>query len=100
VIGKLCTVCGAFVPNPPGGSRCPRHPKTKLPRDRWYRDQRERILRASTNCGICGQPFTSNDPAVLDHIVPRAYGGGHQPWNLQAAHRTCNARKSAQLPPQ
>jgi 5-methylcytosine-specific restriction endonuclease McrA len=90
---KYCSRCDRPVPLDH------KHPKRKLPRDRWYRDQRARILAASTHCGICGKPFTNpNDPTVLDHIVPRAYGGNHEQWNLQAAHRSCNARKSSQLP--
>lgn len=29
----------------------------------------------------------------LDHIVPRSMGGGHEPGNLQTAHRICNSRR-------
>ena len=39
-----------------------------------------------------------DDPTVLDHITPRAYGGGDDVANLQATHKRCNARKSAKLP--
>ncbi len=96
---RACTVCGAaFKPSASNTSRCPRHPREPVPRDRWYRKQRTLILTTSTHCGICGQPFTDpDDPAVLDHIIPRAAGGGHDPSNLQAAHRSCNARKGGAI---
>jgi 5-methylcytosine-specific restriction endonuclease McrA len=80
-------------------SRCPQHPKTPLNRDGRYREQRERILAASTVCHICGQPPTADDPFVLDHVVARAYGGTDDPSNLAAAHKSCNGRKGAGIGP-
>jgi 5-methylcytosine-specific restriction endonuclease McrA len=58
------------------------------------------IIAASNVCGICGRPLHGDpfDPPVVDHIRPRARGGSDDPSNLQAAHRSCNGRKSAQLP--
>ncbi len=32
--------------------------------------------------------------AVLDHVIPLARGGTHEPANVQAAHFLCNSRKS------
>ena len=52
-------------------------------------------------CGICGD---SVDPAAkypdlmsasLDHIVPLAAGGTHEPSNCQCAHWLCNSLKGA-----
>lgn len=57
--------------------------------------------RDGTDCGICGQPVDmalrrkdSNMCASVDHILPRALGGTHEPENLQLAHLYCNQVKS------
>jgi hypothetical protein len=56
-------------------------------RDRWI-------------CGICAEPV---DPALeypnlrsasLDHVIPLAAGGTHEPDNCQCAHFICNSLKS------
>jgi 5-methylcytosine-specific restriction endonuclease McrA len=97
---KACVVCGRPIPLGQGG-RCSLHPKKAVPRDRRYRELCARIIAAATHCGICGKPFTDPaDPAVVDHIIPRAHGGSDDPFNLQASHLSCNGRKSAQLPSQ
>lgn len=55
--------------------------------------------RDGWTCGICGHPV---DPdlslpdvmsAAVDHIVPFARGGRHDPANAQCSHWICNARK-------
>lgn len=45
-------------------------------------------------CGICGKPIMEIT-IELDHILPLAAGGTHDPDNVQVAHRTCNRRKGA-----
>lgn len=94
---RCCIECGRIIDQ---GSRCALHPKVKLNRTRAYRNLRDLIIANSTVCGICGKRLDANpaDVTVLDHIVPRARGGLDHASNLQAAHRSCNARKSAQLP--
>ena len=47
-------------------------------------------------CGICGKPIM-DDTIELDHIIPLAAGGTHEPGNAQIAHRTCNRRKAAKV---
>lgn len=60
-------------------------------RDRW-------------RCQICDKPVRRNavapDPLAptLDHIVPLAVGGTHEPANCQLAHFLCNSRKAATGP--
>ncbi|HEU5279977.1 MAG TPA: HNH endonuclease signature motif containing protein [Gaiellaceae bacterium] len=55
-------------------------------------------MRATaTACWLCGGPFTVDDPAVADHVVPRLYGGSDDETNLRAAHRSCNGRRGARL---
>jgi 5-methylcytosine-specific restriction enzyme A len=93
---RACIVCGAVVRD---GNRCPRHPKGKVSRHRRYRDACAAIIANATRCGICGDGPRPDDPYVVDHILPRAHGGTDDPSNLQAAHRSCNGRKGAQLPP-
>lgn len=53
----------------------------------------EIIARDEGRCGICGDPVMG--PLHLDHIIPLAAGGTHEPDNVQLAHPTCNLRKGA-----
>lgn len=53
----------------------------------------EIVKRDCGRCGICGKPVMGD--LELDHIVPLAAGGTHEPDNVQPAHRTCNRRKHA-----
>lgn len=54
-------------------------------------------------CGICGDgidraaAWPDQMCASLDHIVPMAEGGPHQPDNCQAAHWLCNSIKSDRM---
>jgi 5-methylcytosine-specific restriction endonuclease McrA len=97
---RACIVCGRpFTPTASSKSRCERHAIPRISRDRNYRNLAKRIIAASSHCGICGQPFTNPaDPPVVDHRIPRARGGTDDPSNLQAAHKSCNGRKSSHLP--
>lgn len=53
------------------------------------------IERSAGICGICLEVLAA--PIEIDHIIPLARGGTHTYDNLQAAHATCNRRKSARL---
>jgi 5-methylcytosine-specific restriction endonuclease McrA len=79
------------------GPRCPEHLKRPVSRDRSYREACALIKANASACGICGEGPRADDPWVVDHIVPRAHGGGDEPSNLQAAHRSCNGRKGQTL---
>lgn len=62
---------------------------------RWRR-LRAYIIDRDEVCAIDGLPGTDADPLTCGHIVALANGG--DPWdeaNLQAEHRSCNARKGA-----
>jgi 5-methylcytosine-specific restriction endonuclease McrA len=56
-------------------------------RDRWV-------------CQLCSKKIKRDVVAphllapTIDHIVPLARGGTHEPANAQAAHFICNTRKS------
>ena len=57
--------------------------------------------RDDWRCQICklkvNPRYTGTHPKApsLDHIIPLAVGGTHQPSNVQLAHFGCNARKSS-----
>jgi 5-methylcytosine-specific restriction endonuclease McrA len=52
-------------------------------------------LLAQTHCHICKKPFSSKDPAELDHVIALAYGGRHEASNIALAHRSCNRSKGS-----
>ncbi len=92
---KTCVICGRITAT---GNRCPAHPKPPVSRHRQYRKLREELIAAYPYCHLCGRPFTDPaDPPVLDHVMPRAYGGTDDPSNLKPAHRSCNGRKGANI---
>lgn len=62
---------------------------------------RRRIFeRDGWRCRLCGKKVKRDAVAphplapVLDHIIPLAKGGTHEPANVQCAHFLCNSRKS------
>jgi 5-methylcytosine-specific restriction endonuclease McrA len=100
VIRKLCAHPGCGRLAEPRTNRCALHPKRRVSRHRRYRELAHSIIANASLCGICGRPLHGDplDPPVVDHIIPRAYGGDDDPTNLQPTHRSCNSRKSSQLP--
>jgi len=93
VILKACTMCGRPGPT----NRCAQHPKPPK-RSGSYTRNAAKVRASATACYLCGKPFTPDDPAVADHVHPRAYGGTDDPSNLRAAHKSCNGRKGSQMP--
>jgi 5-methylcytosine-specific restriction endonuclease McrA len=62
----------------------------ELGTQRW-KDQRIRVLkRDGYTCQYCGGEATQ-----VDHVIPRAVGGGHDLDNLVACCAPCNTRKGA-----
>lgn len=65
----------------------------------------ERVFRADIyerdgwRCRLCRKPVRRNEKVphplapVLDHIIPLAVGGSHEPSNVQLAHFLCNSHK-------
>lgn len=55
--------------------------------------------RDNHTCQLCGEPIDMNANAPhprspsIDHIIPLARGGTHEPGNVQAAHFLCNSLK-------
>jgi hypothetical protein len=60
--------------------------------------------RDGARCWLCGNAVDLGAPAgspwagSVDHVVPRARGGGSEPANLRLAHRSCNSRRGSRLP--
>lgn len=57
--------------------------------------------RDGWRCQLCGKRLARDERSphplspTIDHIVPLAAGGRHEPANVQAAHFLCNSRKGA-----
>lgn len=64
----------------------------------------EIFARDNWTCLLCGQPVDRRVVApellapTLDHIIPLARGGTHEPENVQCAHFICNSRKGSRTP--
>lgn len=56
-------------------------------------DYDEILIRDAGICGICGEQIFENPE--IDHIVPLAADGTHEPDNCQLAHLACNRRKGS-----
>lgn len=50
------------------------------------------LRRDQYRCQVCGE---TDRPLHVDHIIPRAKGGGNSPSNLQCLCDKCNMRKGA-----
>lgn len=69
-------------------------------------DRQSIYRRDQWRCRLCGKPVNRSIgvphpyAATLDHILPLALGGTHEPSNVQLAHFICNSRKGdrGQLP--
>lgn len=65
---------------------------------------RELADRDGPACWLCcdtvdagayaGSPWAGS----VDHVVPKARGGGDEPGNLRLAHRRCNSARGSRLP--
>lgn len=68
-----------------------------LTADEW----RAILKKWGNKCALCGKPGKKKFGGSLtkDHIVPLSRGGTNYAHNIQPAHRSCNARKNAGLPP-
>jgi 5-methylcytosine-specific restriction endonuclease McrA len=60
---------------------------------------RKDLFDKSPTCRLCDNEIHSLDDSTVDHVVPYSKGGKTKTDNAQLAHRSCNARKNAQMPP-
>ena len=66
----------------------PRFFSLEFRQDLWVKDQK---------CGICGNQIHKFEDCAVDHIMPYSKGGKTEESNAQLAHRSCNARKCANV---
>ncbi len=62
-------------------------------------NRRNLFARDRNQCQYCGRHFPTNDLSI-DHVLPRAQGGGDTWENLVCACIKCNARKGGRTPDQ
>ncbi|MGL5133237.1 MAG: group II intron reverse transcriptase/maturase, partial [Planktothrix sp.] len=53
------------------------------------------LKKQKGKCTFCGQYFTLEDIAEIDHIIPTSLGGKNDFKNLQLLHRHCHDTKTA-----
>jgi len=103
---KPCSACGVLVRD--GSGRCDQHKHVNRFADdrrgtrqsrgygRQWDQTRKRIL--ARDCGLCqpcqhaGRLTTATE---VDHVVPKAEGGGEGDGNLQSICRPCHKAKTA-----
>ncbi|MHB8397811.1 MAG: HNH endonuclease [Candidatus Limnocylindrales bacterium] len=82
---RSCLDCGALIRR---GSRCPTCERAH--RLGWgWSATRAAWLTGHPCCAVCGAAATE-----VDHVVPRAWGGGDE-RNLQSLCRACHRAKTA-----
>lgn len=106
-----CPMCMTwFVTDNPRDQNCSRKCGRKASKDRERARKREAFVapvsrravyeRDRWMCRLCGERVRRDavvphpQAPVLDHIVPLARGGTHEPANVQLAHYSCNSIKS------
>ena len=62
-------------------------------------NRRNLFARDRNRCQYCGRVFPTNDLSI-DHVLPRAQGGGDSWENLVCACIKCNAKKGGRTPEQ
>lgn len=117
VFFTTCAVCSTLFATPYTVSTCSQ-PCARVKR-RWARREEEHRRRARERqafvapvdrqqiferdrwrCHICGKKIRRTAPAPhplspsIDHVIPLAVGGTHEPANVRAAHFLCNALKA------
>jgi 5-methylcytosine-specific restriction endonuclease McrA len=71
----------------------------RLPRQEVKLNRRNLFARDRNQCQYCGHSFPTSELSI-DHVVPRAHGGGDRWENLVCACVRCNARKGGRTPDQ
>lgn len=107
-----CSLCGDEFVTLQGGVRfCSLRCARRAGRDRRRAAQRAAYVadvnrkaiyeRDKWKCQLCGKRIDRNAvvpqylAATIDHVIPLANGGTHEPANVQAAHYICNVAKGS-----
>lgn len=75
------------------------HGYDRLPEQQVKLNRRNLFARDRNQCQYCGRHFPTSDLSI-DHVLPRAQGGGDTWENLVCACIKCNARKGGRTPEQ
>lgn len=106
----FCADCGEpFIHNMPQTIACSDRCKARLANSRRRAVERSAFVenvsrrkiyeRDGWRCQLCRKPVARDEVVphplapVLDHIIPLAKGGTHEPANTQCAHFLCNSLK-------
>jgi hypothetical protein len=89
------------------GRRLGKHRYRARKRQAYVADVSPRLIyeRDGWRCQLCRKPVRRDHVVpmplapVLDHVVPLAQGGTHEPANVQCAHFICNSIKSDSMAP-
>lgn len=71
----------------------------RMPRQQVKLNRRNLFARDRNRCQYCGRHFSTSE-LTIDHVVPRAQGGGDSWNNLVCACVKCNAKKGGRTPQQ
>ncbi|MBL0927638.1 MAG: HNH endonuclease [Phycisphaerales bacterium] len=71
----------------------------RLPEQHVKLNRRNLFARDRNQCQYCGRTFPTSELSI-DHVMPRAQGGGDTWENLVCACVKCNARKGGRTPDQ
>lgn len=119
IVGGVCVVCGEWwlaigsqLSSRTCSDKCSAEYRRAMRQDAKHRRRarmkaayvepvyRTRVYaRDSHECQLCGEPVDLLQVAphplspTIDHIIPIARGGTHEPSNVQTAHFICNSRK-------
>ncbi len=71
----------------------------RLPSQRVKLNRRNLFARDRNTCQYCGKHFATSELSI-DHVLPRAQGGGDSWTNLVCSCVKCNAKKGGRTPEQ
>lgn len=71
----------------------------RMPRQQVKLNRRNLFARDRNRCQYCGRHFPTSE-LTIDHVLPRAQGGGDSWENLVCACVKCNAKKGGRTPEQ
>ncbi len=116
-VDRTCSICGNIFKGKKTLAFCSSECRTvKAKEDKANQQSRRRAIKKKAfvsrvirneiynrdewMCQICGKKVDNNKKAPhplspsIDHIIPLAKGGTHEPKNVQLAHFYCNSKKS------
>jgi 5-methylcytosine-specific restriction endonuclease McrA len=114
-VSGYCACCGApfTIIDQTKNTFCSKRCQRRVAKDRARARKRQAFVapvnrkrifeRDGWRCQLCHRPVVRTAVVphprapVVDHVVPLARGGTHEPANVQCAHFICNSIKSDQV---